>query len=237
MVAGDTGNDAIAIDATQGPRYEGVYLVPQVTRILTGAAEYPVMRQRYDVDRQKLLRWVRAGLTSPDLADVPGNALYLTFQDLISMRIIAALRAAGVAFPRIRAAEAWLRGQTGQARPFASEALWTARAHVFAGFRDSIVAASKGGQIAMEFVRDELIPLSGLIYRDGIAATWEPRAGVLLDPLVQFGAPCVRGTRIPTRVIWGMIEAGDTPESIADAYDIALEEVCAARDWENSLAA
>ena len=89
----------------------------------------------------------------------------------------------------------------------------------------------------MDVLREYLIPVHGLTFKNRLAATWEPSGGVLLDPMVQFGAPCVKGTRVPTRSIWGMIEAGDSPRWVAESYRLSEEEVEAAIAWENSIAA
>ena len=84
----------------------------------------------YPVTSRHLIRWIRKGLAHPALSDVPGRDLTIAFQDLVSMRVIASLRAAGVSWPRIRAAEAWLRQHTGCQRPFATEQLWTDQSDV-----------------------------------------------------------------------------------------------------------
>ena len=68
-----------------------------------------------------------------------------------------------------------------------------------------------------------------------MASSWEPSDCVLLQPQIQFGAPCIKGTRIPTRTIFGMIEAGDSVEWVARAYRISKDEAQAAYDWENRI--
>jgi uncharacterized protein (DUF433 family) len=60
---------------------------------------------------------------------------------------------------------------------------------------------------------------------------------VLLDPEIQFGQSCVKGTRIPTKTIWSMNKAGDSIEFIAEEYWLSGDEVEAAIAWENDLAA
>lgn len=217
--------------------FAGIYSITHAVRYLTGAGEYSKLQRTFKVDNRKLLRWVRAGLSEPSLATAPGRDLVLTFEDLISMRIVALMRAAGVSFRKIYVAEEWLREHTGSRRPFASELLWTASSDVFAELKTRIVAASRGGQIAMDFLRDELIPVSGLLYLDQRPVSWTPHESVLIDPQIQFGASCVSGTRIPTRALWGMVAAGDRDEDVARAYGIKLDEVRAVVRWEDSLAA
>jgi uncharacterized protein (DUF433 family)/DNA-binding transcriptional MerR regulator len=215
--------------------FVGIYQVPEAARYLLGSR---MASEVYPVSSRRLIWWVRRGLVLPSLAEVPGRELLITFQDLISMRIIAALRAAGVSWRKIYVAERWLREQTRQPRPFATELLWTERSDVFAEFQRQLIAASRHGQLAMDLLRTYLIPVRGLTFgRDQVVRTWEPQKGILLDPLIQFGAPCIRGTRIPARAVWGMVRAGDSVEFVRRSYGIAEDELEAAISWEDALAA
>jgi uncharacterized protein (DUF433 family) len=221
--------------ATPQTSFVGIYQVPEAARYLLASR---MASEVYPVSSRRLIWWIRRGLVLPSLAQVPGRQLLITFQDLISMRIIAALRAAGVGWRKIYIAERWLRDQTGQPRPFATELLWTERSDVFAEFQRQLIAASRHGQLAMDLLRTYLIPVRGLTFgRDQVVTTWEPQKAIVLDPLIQFGAPCVRGTRIPTRAIWGTVRAGDSVELVRGSYRISEEELQAAVSWEDALAA
>lgn len=214
-------------------QFDGIYEAPEAARFIAATLS-PALPLR--ISSGKVVRWIRLGLTAPELKEVPGRQLLLTFEDLISMRVIAALRAAGVTFPKIRTAEKWLRFYTGHRSPFATEVLWTERSDVFVELKKQYIAASRFGQYAFTILEEYLIPIHGLMFdRRGIAISWEPKEAILLDPLVQFGAPCIKGTRIPTRTLWGMIVGGDTMEYVARSYRIAAELVQNAVDWENSL--
>ena len=78
--------------------YEGIYAVPDAARYLHAAREAD---EAYRASSTKLIRWIRHGLALLSLAEIPGRQLLITFQDVVSMRVIAALRAAGVSFPKI----------------------------------------------------------------------------------------------------------------------------------------
>ena len=158
------------------------------------------------------------------------------------MRVIAALRGAGVSFKSIRLAEKYLREQTGKAHPFASEALWTDRSNVFTKFQEILMAVSRGSQLAFDFMRHYVISLPGLLYEDEMAASWEPREGVLIHPEVQFGKSCIKGTRIPTSTVWGLIKGSDEPDStlvprVARSYRVEDEDIRKAVRWEDAIAA
>lgn len=152
------------------------------------------------------------------------------------MRVIAALRAAGVKFSRIYEAEKWLRRVTGHPRPFATEMLWTEQADVFVEMKSRLIAASRSGQYAFRIIEEYLIPIHGLAFDTRrVATTWEPQEDILLDPLIQFGAPCIKGTRIPARTLWGMVRGGDQVEYVARSFRIAIEQVENAVELEESL--
>ncbi len=61
-----------------------------------------------------------------------------------------------------------------------------------------------------------------------------PRKGVVIDPRIKGGAPVVRGTRIPTRLIAEIAADGTSVDSIIALYPILKpEDIRAALDYEN----
>lgn len=224
------------VDSQRSPSFAGIYDVPEAARYIKGALNADVV---YPVQSSKMIRWIRRGIASPDLVNTPGRELLIEFEDLISLRVVLALRAAGVKWRDVDRAEDWLRENTQARRPFATEALWTGQGHVFAELRQQLLSASSFGQLALDIMSDYLIPVHGLTFDDEthVASSWEPTSGVVLEPDVQFGSPCLKGTRIPTRTIAGMVDAGDAEEWVAQAYGISSVEVRAACEWESRLRA
>ena len=220
--------------ATQSMVFEGIYDVPEAARILKAAQEAHIV---YELSSLKLIRWIRMGIAGPNLTETHGRDLLIAFKDLVSLRIVAALRAAGVSFARVRTAEQNLRELTGHPRPFATESLWTDTSDVFADFRGMLLAASRSGQLAMRLMERHLIPVHGLSFTDGAASSWTPARFVVMRPDIQFGAPCISGTRIPTRALWNSWRGGDSKELLSASYDLPLEEVQAAISWEERLPA
>ena len=49
------------------------------------------------------------------------------------------------------------------------------------------------------------------------------------------GKPVIMGTRVMVRTILGSLAGGDSPEQIATAYDITVEDVRAAVSFANEL--
>ena len=218
------------------PRFCGIYGVPEVARYLKAV---PHAQDVYPVSSTKLLRWIRRGMASPDLVTAHGTEMVIDFEDLISMRVVASLRAVGVKWTEIRRAREWLQKATRTERPFATEYMWAGQGEVFVDWTHRLISASRRGQYALGILQDYLIPIHGLEFDDDtrLATSWEPVDGVVLQPRIQFGAPCIKGTRIPTRTVWGMVEAGDSVDWVAGAYGISSDEVTAACGWESLLQA
>lgn len=219
--------------------FEGIYEVSEAARYLLIDMRHPDIR--YRIRTRHLIRWIHSGLSHPTLTQIPGRQLLLTFEDLISMRVIAFLRAHNYSFHKIREAESVIRLTTGHSRPFATDDLWaekTGKPDIFADMASALLVATRHGQMAFrQLLQENLISVHGLTFdQRGVVATWSPRSGVLLHPQIQFGRPCIIGTRIPTSDITGMITAGDSIEFLAQSYDIKREQIEKAIAWETELA-
>ena len=190
----------------------------------------------------KLISWIRRGLADPSLVHVPGRELLIDFEELISMRVISFMRHFGYSFKDIHKARAWLEDATGHPKPFATETLWIENMgamNIYAKIQDLLSVANRGGQLAFEeLVREKLVSVSNMTFNEsGVVSSWTPQDVVKIDPDVQFGRPCIAGTRIPTADIMGMIEAGDSEKFLAESYGLTLTQIESARDWERKLAA
>lgn len=109
---------------------------------------------------------------------------------------------------------------------------------IYAEMEDILAVANRGGQLAFtQLIRDNLIPVHNMTFDHyGVAASWGPHERVMIDPTIQFGRPCIAGTRIPTSDIAGMIEAGDSVEFVASSYGLSVKQVVSAKSWEEKLA-
>lgn len=224
--------------------FEGIYVAPEAALYLTATLkrDVPTTAQVRPVSSRNLIRWIRVGLTFPELAHISGKELLMTFEDVVSMRVIALLRALGVTWPKIHRAEQWLREQTNYPRPFAIQRVWTETKDVFADFPGALVAASRQGQLAfIEVFGQYLQPVGDMTFvrRDGlyVARTWTPHVDVLINPKIQFGEPCVRGTRIPTRTLWRMWNGGDSIPYLVRAFELSDQQIEHALEWEDRLSA
>ena len=73
--------------------YSGIYDVPEVARYIKASTGANAL---FSVSSAKLIRWIRRGVASPDLVSVPGTELLIAFEDMISMRVVTALRSVRV---------------------------------------------------------------------------------------------------------------------------------------------
>lgn len=223
----------------------GLYVAPKAAIYLTATLKEDVLTpvQKYPINSRNLIHWIRAGLMTPELRTVSGRELIISFEDLVSMRVIAILRSYGLSWQKIHRAEEWLRGKTGYRRPFAIERIWTETIDIFAELnRDAFIAASRHGQLVMPMLIGEYLqevrdmtfnPHNGV----KVAATWSPHTDVLLNPLIQFGEPCIKGTRMRTRIIAQMIRGGDSHSYISRAFELTENQIQHALEWDNRLRA
>ena len=116
------------------PSFAGIYDVPEAARFLRASPHGAAV---YHVSSSKLIRWIRRGIASPGLVSLPGPELLIAFEDLISARVVAALRASGVGWREIDRTERWLRNSTGSERPFATEHLWTGQEQIFVDWAET----------------------------------------------------------------------------------------------------
>ncbi len=61
--------------------------------------------------------------------------------------------------------------------------------------------------------------------------------GISMDPGVRFGKPCLTGTRIDVATVVGALAAGESFESVQEAYQITREQILAALRYAAHVAA
>ena len=195
-------------------------------------------RQPFVVTSRHLYWWIRRGLDWGELGRRERQSMSVSFLDLIRLRMIAVMRAHGVPLRVIRRSEAEARRLTHRPNPFVTEELWTNSSDVFVRVANELLAVSKYGQGAMAFLEDFLTPVHhGLVFgQNEVVERWTPVEGITIDPQIEFGAPCLDGTRVQTEVLWSMFNAGDGLPELADMFGIQEQQVRAALDWEQGLA-
>ena len=204
----------------------GLYSVADMSRLLGVAGA--------TTSSHKVARWARDGLI-----EHRNHRPEYSFLDLISLRVVGWLRAEGVSLSSIRLAEEYLIAREDIDRPLATERIFTDGVNVLyeanPAIEGQITAANRAGQEVL--VRTLAGVLRGVEYRDGLAARWQIRHGVIVDPRVQFGDPCVSGRSLRTAQIAGMHSAGESIERIAHFYSLSPSAIEDAISFEAALAA
>lgn len=60
---------------------------------------------------------------------------------------------------------------------------------------------------------------------------------IIVDPLVRFGKPVIKGTRVPVDLIVAKVAGGMNIDEVAWEYEIAIEDVRAALSYAAKLIA
>ncbi len=199
----------------------GIYDVAEVARLIGRT-------------RGRVEGWTRAGAEKPPLLSGELDGLF-SFWDLLSLRVVGELAQRGVPRGEIARGAEYLAAELGTHRPFAHEGLATVGRGFFARI-GSWVDVGMGGQQAFQIVVEPLLePIT--FNHSGMASIWRPHTSVWVNPEVQAGAPCVDGTRIPTRTLADLQDAGLGIEELSDDYLLSPNQVQAAIAYEASLAA
>lgn len=190
-----------------------------------------------EVKPSRILTWARATSQRPALV-VPSleGGLY-SFLDLIALKVVAELVRRNLRLRTIASGIADLKARFQSAHPLAHREgvqLATLGDAFFASAGDEWIDVSKGGQGAFQ---GTILPeLKGLQFGDDdLASLWRPVERVWVNPRIQAGASCIDETRVPTAVVYDIVEHGDHPVDVARDYDLALEDVIAAYQYEKKL--
>lgn len=183
--------------------------------------------------------WTRTRSGTPPLLTGELRGLF-SFWDLVSLRVVAELRRRGVPRDHIARGAKHLERALGTDRPFAHEALATVGTGFFADVAGEWEDAGLGGQLAFQATVEPLLkPIT--FNDDKMASIWRPHESVWINPEVQAGTPCVDGTRVPTRLLAGLLDPDEPDESvfreICDDYRLTELQVRSALDYEVALAA
>ncbi|MBC6442568.1 MAG: hypothetical protein GDA53_05470 [Rhodobacteraceae bacterium] len=174
----------------------------------------------------------------------------VSFLDLVELRVVVAMRRAGVALQSIRYALSFAQDRLGIERPLASHAFKVegtellieaaGRAGAFlesAGCAGGLVSLSKGsaGQSVFRGIIDQ--SLKDLEYDDNLAARWRPRGfrDVIIDPGRRFGAPILDEFGLSTGIIFKEYRAFRDIGYLASIYEIPARVLRAGIDFEADL--
>jgi uncharacterized protein (DUF433 family) len=169
----------------------------------------------------------------------------LSFRDLVELHVLGSIRRVHrVRLKAVRGAINFLRERFHSEHPLLEQVMLTDGKNLLIERYGHLVSISEGGQLVMrQFLeahlkrieRDERgIPIRLFPFtRRRIEES--PRL-VSIDPTIQFGKPCIAGTGIPTGIIAGRYEAGDSIALLAEDYGRSPEEIEEAIRYESRAA-
>lgn len=193
-------------------------------------------KAKFPINTRHLYHWTKDGLAGGYLKGIKNRDLFLNFRDLISLRIIAAMRSQGIKHREIIIAERELKKVFGWEYPFAMSDFWVAKPDIYMRIQGVLLSVSKHLQYTFDCINEYLIPVHGLTFDlFGMSSTWTPHKDVLLNPEIQYGSPCIAGTRVPTEVIWSFSDAGDSVDTISFMYGLQHSQIENAIEWETVL--
>ena len=223
------------------------------TAAIAGAAIYPVpyAARLVGLDANTARRWARGHsytykgerrqaapvvqLTRPEDADPPA----LTFEELLTLRLVRAFREAGLGLPTIKKAVRFAVERFNTANPFVSRAFRSDGRAVFIDLQQRgdvpgqervMVNALTGQQQFREVVEPSLF--EDVVFFDDKPREWFPigiERSVVIRPDRAFGAPHVRNRGVRTDVLADAVAAeggGDgAVKAVADWFDVSEDEV------------
>ena len=158
---------------------------------------------------------------------IVGEHKFVNFYVLIELYVYFELRDMKVSAQRIIKTRNAMRKDLGTEHPFALAKLLAQRNKIWYEFKDSIVDADGSRQTNFEkMVRDyaKKIDFNG----SDMATRYWPMGKdrkVVVDPSHQFGMPTIVDTNINTHTLRSMFTSGESPEVLAEMFDISLGAV------------
>lgn len=223
----------------------GLYSLPQASR-LVGADPRSVRRwmlgyrRLYRGESRTLPPLWRTQFTEQDLAEPT-----IGFRDLLELRLVNAFAKHGVHLSVIRATADAARTIFGSDYPLTMRRFLTDGRRIFAEVVEAsgeahMIEPAQGQYVFSSIVKPSLY--AGIEYEGETARRWFPmgsgKKSVVLDPEIQFGAPIVTETGIPTDTLYAAYRAeGGDKDAVARIFAIEPRHVEAAIRFEERLAA
>lgn len=229
------GQTPIAREGVAPPLYDASMAATMLGQGLYDAAEVAWLLGH---DPEWVVRWSTKSTVGPAIVE-PAFGRMFSFADLLSFRVGSLIRQRGVSDRHLRQGMETLRSRSGLARPLASSeviaSLATSGSSFLSDFSTGVFEdIGQGGQgVFQEIVRVHLERV--MFDANGGPIRWQPADGVVIDPAIQAGAPCVAGTRVPTATVAAMLDDED-PEDVALDFNITVDAVMSAERFERSLA-
>lgn len=218
----------------------GIYTVPEASR-LTGVAAGRIRRwlKGYDFKSRKERRHSNPVWTG-QLDPVDGK-LAIGFRDLMEVRFVEAFLRAGVSWKTMRLAHQAAKAKLGTDHPFCT--------HRFAtdGREILLEQAQAASDLCLIDITNDQQHFEAIVQPylreldfDGGVARWWPLGKerlVVVDPLKNLGQPTVTRSGVPTRVLARSVKANQSVDEVARWFEVSIDEIKDAVEFEQQLAA
>jgi uncharacterized protein (DUF433 family) len=178
-----------------------------------------------------------------DLGLIEGR-LFLSFLDLIEVQFLEAFLRHGVRWTTIREAASNARQLLGTSHPFSTKRFSTDGKRILVSSTEGIEDRKLMDLIDSQLEIVEMVEplLRGTIEFSNydLASRWWPlgrEKQILIDPRYSFGRPVVSESRVPTDVLTATYKATESVEEVAEWYEIDVESVRQAIEYETIIAA
>lgn len=162
----------------------------------------------------------------------------LSFDDLVSLEIVGRFRSVGTSLQKVRALDERLHARYPELdRPFAYKVFFTDGASVWeqeigedGPIATEVVGRRKNHRVWLPAIQTFAKEIRYDVGSPPHAVGWTLSPWVEINPGVQFGAPVVRGTRVPVRAIVANLAEG-SPAEVAEWYGLSVKQVLGAKDY------
>ena len=226
----------------RSPDRVGLYFFTDVSNLLR-ATDHLARADQFSLSPQQITGWAKKGFAQIEIDQVFSKHRFIRFPDLITLRMVAILRSHGISLVKTNRAYQFLAEAFSTTHPFVDRRLWVddieIAEDIYAEVDQILVTPTRHGQIPFsELLSMKIVEVANLTFDDeDLAVNWSPHHGVVIDPRIHSGAPCIEGTRIATGFLYRMHEAGESAAEIADWYELGVDQVECAISWEERLAA
>jgi uncharacterized protein (DUF433 family) len=202
------------------------------------------------IRREKIIRWFRGGsrILEAEYDGAHRRTLCLSFLELLELRTIAFLRDNGISMQRCRKFADYVKECHNTKYPFAIEDFYTDGKELYVKFCEKDAPKKhlmriRDKQTEMdaavkEYLEKMLLPFRAqLDFENKEPFQWWPQGRdtpIVINPKIQMGNPVTSKSFLLTSVLAAQAKAGD-PRSVADWYEIQVEEVEAAMRFEEGL--
>src|SRR5665213_1151366 len=153
------------------------------------------------------------------------EVLYLSFRDLIELRMVDRFRQQKISMPYLRKVVVAAQELVGDSHPFSTSRFKTDGRRLYLEMlsrteEPKLVEVLSGQHTFHSIIS---IGLKDIEFEGGVASIWRPESGkgeVAIDPRRSFGKPILARYGIPTATIYGYVKRGRPTRAVASDFEV-----------------